>query len=93
MSELPRAARPLVEFPTALRATGFSVSPDQTVGFVEAVGLLGPRHMDDIRSAALAMLAIPHDRLEEFDAIFRAFFLGEAATGVFEGEDPDVVAQ
>lgn len=92
MTELPQPVRPLVEFPGALRANGFAVSPDQTIGFVEAIGLLGPRDINDVRSAALAMLAIPHERLEEFDAIFRAFFLGEASTGVFESEDPDVEA-
>ncbi len=92
MNVLPEAARPLVEFPSALRANGFAVSPDQTVGFIEATGLLGPRDISDVRSAALAMLAIPHERVDEFDAIFRAFFFGETATGIFEDDEPDVEA-
>lgn len=91
---LPRAARPFVEFPTLLRAHGFAVSPDQTVGFIEAIGLLGPRDIQDIRRAAIAMLAIPHDRIEEFDALFRAFFLDQtvAAEATSEQEDDAVEA-
>ena len=89
---LPRAARPFVEFPTILRAHGFAVAPDQTVGFIEAIGLLGPRDIEDIRRAGLAMLAVPHDREAEYDALFRAFFLGQTVEGVSEGEDDEVAA-
>ncbi|MEM7176325.1 MAG: VWA domain-containing protein [Pseudomonadota bacterium] len=73
---LPRAARPLVTFPHLLRANGFAVSPDQTMGFVEAVGLLGPGDIGDVRRAARAMLAIPPDRRDAFEALFDAHFLG-----------------
>ena len=67
MTELPRAARPFVEFPAILRAHGFAVAPDQTVGFIEAIGLLGPRDIEDIRRAGVAMLVdrddvVPHER-------------------------------
>ncbi|MEM6904850.1 MAG: hypothetical protein AAF568_03065, partial [Pseudomonadota bacterium] len=75
---VPAAARPLVSFAPLLRANGFSVSPDQTMGFVEAVGLLGPRSMGDIRHAALALMAIPPDRRADFDQLFDAHFLGVA---------------
>lgn len=92
MTDLPRAARPFVEFPTILRAHGFAVSPDQTVGFIEAIGLLGPRDIEDIRRSAIAMMAIPKNREEEFDALFRAFFLGQTAPGVVESDDEDEVA-
>ena len=81
---VPAAARPFIAFPSLLRRHGFAVSPDQTIGFLEAVGLLGPRTMADIRRAAIAMLAIPKEREPVFDALFRAFFLGqtvEAPTG------------
>lgn len=87
---LPRAAQPFVDFPVLLRAHGFAVAPEQTMGFVEAVGLLGPRQMDDIRRAARAMLAIPREREAEFAALFRAFFLGQpvaAAAATAEDED------
>lgn len=93
MTGLPAAARPFVEFPAVLRANGFAVAPDQTIGFIEAVGLLGPRGIDDVRRAAIAMLAVPHEREDEFDAIFRAFFYGETAAGVFEAEDDEVEAR
>ena len=92
MSDLPRAARPFLEFPTILRAHGFVVSPDQTVGFLQAIDLLGPRTVEDIRRAAIALFAIPKDREAEFDALFRAFFLGQAVPGAVEGEDEDVAA-
>ncbi len=81
MTHLPRAAQPFVEFPTVLRAHGFAVSPDQTIGFLEAIDLLGPRSVEDIRRAAVAMMSIPKEREEEFDALFRAFFLGMTVPG------------
>ncbi|MEM7269872.1 MAG: VWA domain-containing protein, partial [Pseudomonadota bacterium] len=90
--DLPRAARPFVEFPTILRSHRFAVSPDQTIGFLEAIDLLGPRDIEDIRRAGVAMLAIPKEREEEYDALFRAFFLGQTAPGAVEGEDEDVEA-
>ncbi len=74
---IPAAARPFIEFPPFLRSHGFAVSPDQTIGFLQAVGLLGPRNMEDIRRSAIAMLAIPKELEMEFDACFRAFFLGQ----------------
>ncbi|MCY4206719.1 MAG: VWA domain-containing protein [Roseovarius sp.] len=92
MNDLPAAARPFVEFPAALRAGGFAVSPDQTIGFIEAVGLLGPDSIADVRAAAIAMLAIPNERMEEFDSIFRAFFYGEVAAGAFEDKSDEVEA-
>ena len=92
MSALPRAARPFAEFPTVLRTHGFSVSPDQTIGFLEAIDLLGPRDIEDIRRAGVAMLAIPKEREGEFDALFRAFFLGMTVPGAAE-EGDDVSAQ
>ncbi|MCV6592673.1 MAG: VWA domain-containing protein [Silicimonas sp.] len=89
---LPRTVRPFVEFPTILRAHGFAVAPDQTIGFLQAIDLLGPRDMGDIRRAGLAMMAIPKEREEEFDALFRAFFLGLTATGAVETEEEPVPA-
>ena len=37
---MPPAASLFVSFPTLLRANGFAVAPDQTMGFIEAVGLI-----------------------------------------------------
>lgn len=89
---LPRAAYPFVEFPTILRSHGFAVAPDQTMGFVEAVGLLGPRHMGDIHAAGLAMLAVPRERRPEYDALFRAYFTGQAVAAPATGDEEDEVA-
>ena len=89
---LPRAAEPFVRFSAVLRTHGFSVGPDQTIGFLEAIELLGPRNVEDIRRAGIAMLAIPKDRQDEFDALFRAYFLGMTAPGAVEAEDETVSA-
>ena len=89
---LPRAAVPFVGFPSVLRAHAFAVAPDQTIGFLEAIELLGPRNIEDIRRAGIAMMSIPKDREEEYDALFRAFFLGMTAPGVTEAEDESVAA-
>ena len=90
---LPKAARPFVDFPAVLRAHGFAVAPDQTMGFIEAVELLGPRSMADIRRAAVAMLAIPKEREAEFDALFRAFFFGQTISApAISADDEEVDA-
>ncbi|MEX0281430.1 MAG: hypothetical protein AB3N13_09620, partial [Arenibacterium sp.] len=91
-AKLPRAAAPFVGFPTVLRAHGFAVAPDQTIGFLQAIELLGPSNIEDIRRAGLAMLAIPRDREEEYDALFRAYFLGMTTPGITEDEDERVSA-
>lgn len=74
---LPRAALPFVEFASVLRENGFVVAPDQTQSFISAIGLLGPRGMDDIHRAALSTLAPSPEQREEFDALFRMVFLGQ----------------
>ena len=88
---LPRAARPLAGFATLLRAHGFAVAPDQTIDFIAAVGLLGPRHMGDIHAAGLALLGIAHERQDEYDALFRAWFLGQTIAAPAAGEEEDDV--
>ena len=90
----PKAIQPFVEFPSVLRNHGFAVSPDQTIGFIEAVGLLGPRTIDDIYRSGLAMLSIPQERVAEYDALFRAFFVGRtvSAAAVSSDEDEEVGA-
>ncbi len=76
---LPNATKPFVAFPAILRGAGFVVAPEQTMGFVEAVGLLGPHGMSDIYRAAHALLAPPIERRAEFDALFNAHFIGRSA--------------
>ncbi len=88
---LPRAIRPFVEFAALLRANGFAIAPDQTMGFIEAIGLLGPRNMGDIRRAAIALLAIPRDRWEAFDQLFNAHFLGHTLPAAMPGDEEEEV--
>jgi uncharacterized protein with von Willebrand factor type A (vWA) domain len=82
---LPAAARPFVAFPTLLRQHGFAVAPDQTVTFLEAVTLLGPRSLDAVRLAAVATLAPQPEQFERFHALFDVHFLGAFA----DPEDAD----
>ena len=89
---LPRAAWPFVRFATLLRANGFAVAPEQTQGFIAAVGLLGPNTMRDIYRAALPTLAPPPERRDEFEALFRLHFHGQtlAAPGGEPEDDEDL---
>ena len=84
---MPAPARHLAGFPPFLRGFGFATSPEQTVAFLEAVELLGPRGIDDVRRAAVATLGPAHERAGEFDALFRAWFHGELAPVPGESED------
>ena len=84
---MPAPARHLAEFPPFLRGFGFTTSPEQTVAFLAAVELLGPRGIDDVRRAAVATLAPPRERAGEFDALFRAWFHGEVAPVPVGSED------
>lgn len=88
---LPQAVRPFVEFSALLRNRGFSIAPDQTIGFIEAIGQLGPRDISDIHKAGRAMLAVPPERMPEYDALFRAFFLGQAVAAPAAGDAPEEV--
>ena len=84
---IPTPARHLAGFPPFLRGFGLTTSPEQTVAFLEAVELLGPRGIDDVRRAAIATLSPPRERAGEFDALFRAWFHGEFAPVPRESED------
>ncbi len=85
----PPVIQSFVNFADLLRQNGFAISPDQTMGFVAAVGLLGPASMRDIRLSAISMLAIPKDREPEFDELFRSHFYGQTLTPTVAGEDGD----
>lgn len=91
MTLLPAPIQPFVDFPAILRAHGFAVSPDQTIDYIAAIGLLGPRDMGDIHRAGLSMLAIQPERLEDYDALFRTFFLGHTVSAPVSGEDEEEV--
>lgn len=85
---LPRAAAPFLGFARLLRRHAFAIAPEQVTSFMQAVTLLGPRSMNDIREAALATFAPPPDRRGEFEAHFRAYFHGDAKPSI-EGEEDD----
>lgn len=87
--QVPQAVQPFLQFTTALREHMFAVAPDQTQTFIHAVGLLGPRHMRDIYLAACATLAPPVERRDEFDALFRRVFLGQALQAPASSEEDD----
>ncbi|WP_205926674.1 VWA domain-containing protein [Rhizobium sp. P28RR-XV] len=53
------------------------MSPSQTLDFIEGVGVLGPRTIIDVYRAGRALFAIPVERKLEYDALFRAIFLGQ----------------
>jgi uncharacterized protein with von Willebrand factor type A (vWA) domain len=89
--QLPRAARAFVSFVALLRADGFAIAPEQTTAFLEAIELLGPRRLEDIRRAGLATLAPPPERRAAYDMLFRIHFLGGEEIGSDEGEDEEVV--
>ncbi len=92
MSALPRPLDPFVRLGQVLRGAGFAVSPDQTIGFIAAVGILGPRDMTDIFRAGRALYSVPPERMAEYDALFRAVFLGQTVQGPVEGEEDAVEA-
>jgi uncharacterized protein len=89
MTPLPRPLLPFVDFAASLRANGFSVAPEQVQSLIAAVGLLGPRSMEDIHRAALATLGPGPDRRDEFDAIFRLVFLGQSVAAPMSAEPED----
>jgi uncharacterized protein with von Willebrand factor type A (vWA) domain len=85
----PRALDPFLAFPRVLREEGFLAAPAQTEGFLAAVGLLGPRSIQDVRRAAHAIFGPGPDRRQEFDDLFDLVFLGRAvlASGEATAED------
>ena len=88
---IPRAVRPFLAFVTRLRAHGFMIAPEQTMAFLSAISLLGPRGLEDIRQSGLATLAPPRERHAVYDLVFRAHFLGEDAPALGEGEQEETV--
>lgn len=89
---MPVALKPLSMLATQLRQHGFSIAPDQTIGFIEAVSVLGPNSINDIRHAAIALFAIPPERMSEFDAVFRSLFFGITVAAEAKGDGDDVDA-
>ncbi|OHV66303.1 VWA containing CoxE family protein [Mesorhizobium sp. LCM 4577] len=82
------AAAAFLGFARLLRDHAFAIAPEQIASFMQAVTLLGPRSMTDIREAALATLAPSPDRRGEFEAHFRSYFYGDAKPPI-EGEEDE----
>jgi uncharacterized protein len=90
--QLPRAARVFVSFVALLRANGFAVAPEQTIAFLSAIELLGPRSLEDIKQAGLATLAPPPERRTTYDRLFDLHFRGsEAIEHIEEGKEEEIV--
>jgi hypothetical protein len=87
---LPRALAPFLAFPQALREAGFAASPEQTEGFIAAVGLLGPRALGDVRRAAHALFGPEPERRAGFDEVFDRVFLGRFIAAPVSGEAEDL---
>ena len=75
-AQVPGAIRPLIAFPALLRGNGFMVAPEQTVSFLQAVELLGPRTIEHVRKAAIATLAPRPEQRARFETLFDMHFLG-----------------
>src|SRR5687767_12055378 len=86
---LPGAVRPLIGFAALLRGHGFMIAPEQTVSFLQAVELLGPRTIEHVRKAAVATLAPHPEQRERFEALFDMHFLGAAGEPAEDGWQPD----
>ena len=89
IAPLPPASRPFVSFATRLRDNGFAVAPEQTEGFLAAVGLLGPRNMQQLRMAAAALFAPSPENRPLFDALFDLHFVGVLGDFAEPDAEPD----
>jgi uncharacterized protein len=85
LTAVPAAAQPFIRFSGLLREHGFAVAPEQTVAFMMAVELLGPRSIAHVRRAAVATLAPAFEQRALFDALFDSHFIGVLG----EPGDPD----
>lgn len=87
---VPKPARPFLQFAAALRQADFAAAPEQTTSFLSAVGLLGPRSLRDVRSAALAVFGPAPERKEDFNQVFDSIFLGRSFAAPAEGSPEDM---
>jgi uncharacterized protein with von Willebrand factor type A (vWA) domain len=89
--QLPRAVHVFVSFVALLRINGFAIGPEQTIAFLSAIELLGPRSLDDIHRAGLATLAPPPERRATYDRLFDIHFRGGEALDRVGEDEEDVV--
>jgi uncharacterized protein len=90
-TRLPHAARLFISFVALLRANGFAIAPEQTVAFLAAIELLGPKSLAHIRQAGLATLAPPPERQATYNTLFDIHFLGREELAANGAEDEEIV--
>ena len=92
VESLPAALKPVIQLASELRHAGFPIAAEQTATFIEAIGILGPNSIQDIRTAAIACYSISPERLAEFELIFQHLFYGIALATKTESEDESIEA-
>lgn len=90
VNPLPMAAMPFLQFSAALRQAGFLAVPEQTQTFLASTGALGPRSLQDVRNAAVAVFGPTPERREHFDEVFDSIFLGRSFAAPAEGTPEDM---
>jgi uncharacterized protein with von Willebrand factor type A (vWA) domain len=83
---LDHSSKFLIGFTQFLRESGFTVSSDRTISFLQAIRALGPRTLLDIRRAALAIFGPEPERQDEFNRLFDQYFLGKFDITMVEKE-------
>ena len=89
--QLPQAAHVFISFVALLRANGFAIAPEQTIAFLAAIALLGPKSLDHIRRAGLATLAPPPERLATYHRLFDLHFIGHEPLTAEGADDEEIV--
>jgi uncharacterized protein with von Willebrand factor type A (vWA) domain len=79
---MPKVAGHVAAFGGVLRSNGLPATPDQTIAFLRAATLLGPRSIRDVYHAAVATFGPEPEQKAAFDKLFRTHFYGDAAEGL-----------
>ncbi len=72
--------RDVVGFARALRRAGVPVGVDQTASFARSLALINPTSRKELYLASRATLVFRREDMPIFDAVFAAFWSGEAGT-------------
>jgi uncharacterized protein with von Willebrand factor type A (vWA) domain len=80
--------RDVVGLARSLRAAGLPVGIDQTASFARALGFVDPLSKHEVRLAARATLTFRREDQPVFDALFEAFWSGDAAAAAVPQKVP-----